>query len=87
MDHAGDAVGGLARFDDLVAEVMAEWRIPGLAMAVVDRGEAPLLRCWGVCDIDSGAPVTPDTVFPICRAGRATPDIEPVKSPAEPMVR
>jgi len=57
---------GLARFDELVAEVMAEWRIPGLALAVVRRNEAPLLRCWGVYDIDTGAPVTPDTVFPIC---------------------
>src|ERR1700730_10027040 len=57
---------GLVQFDELVAEVMAEWRIPGLAMAVVRRNEPPLLRCWGVRDIDTGAPVTPDTVFPIC---------------------
>ena len=56
----------LAQFDEFVAEVMAEWRIPGLAMAVVRRDEAPLLRCWGVRDIDSGAPVMSDTVFPIC---------------------
>jgi CubicO group peptidase (beta-lactamase class C family) len=58
--------GGLAQFDELVAEVMAEWRIPGLAMAVVRRDEPPLLRCWGKRDIDAGAPVAPDTVFPIC---------------------
>src|SRR3984893_19162146 len=57
---------GLAQFGELVAEVMAEWRIPGLAMAVVRRGEAPLLRCWGVRDIETDAAVTPDTVFPIC---------------------
>jgi CubicO group peptidase (beta-lactamase class C family) len=56
----------LARFDPLLAEVMAEWRIPGLAMAVLRRAEPPALRCWGVCDIDTGAPVTTDTVFPIC---------------------
>jgi CubicO group peptidase (beta-lactamase class C family) len=56
----------LARFDPLVTEVMAEWRIPGLAMAVLRRDEPPALRCWGVCDIDTGAPVTTDTVFPIC---------------------
>jgi CubicO group peptidase (beta-lactamase class C family) len=57
---------GLAQFDELVAEIMAEWRIPGLAMAVVRPDAAPLLSCWGVRDIDTGAPVTPDTVFPIC---------------------
>ena len=62
----GIASERLARFHPLVAEVMAEWRIPGLAMAVVRRGEPPALRCWGVCDIDTGAPVTTDTVFPIC---------------------
>ena len=57
---------GLGQFDTLVGEVMAEWRIPGLAMAVVRRDEPPLLRCWGVCDIDTGAPVMLDTVFSIC---------------------
>jgi CubicO group peptidase (beta-lactamase class C family) len=56
----------LTRFDPLVAEVMAEWRIPGLAMAVLRRDEPPALRCWGVCDIDTDAQVTTDTVFPIC---------------------
>jgi CubicO group peptidase (beta-lactamase class C family) len=56
----------LGQFDSLVAEVMAEWRIPGLAMAVVRRDEPPLLRCWGLRDIDACAPVLPDTVFPIC---------------------
>ena len=61
-----EMVSGLAQFDPLVGEVMAEWRIPGLAMAVVRRDELPLLRCWGLRDIDTGAPVAPDTVFPIC---------------------
>jgi len=55
-----------AQFDGLVAQIMAEWRIPGVAMAVVRTDEAPLLRCWGLRDIDTGAPVTPDTVFSIC---------------------
>jgi CubicO group peptidase (beta-lactamase class C family) len=56
----------LDQFDELVAEVMAEWRIPGVAMAVIRGEEPPLLRCWGLRDIDTGAPVAPDTVFPIC---------------------
>ena len=59
-------LAGLAQFYPLVAEVMAEWRIPGLAMAVVRRGEPALFRCWGMRDIESGAPVTSDTIFPIC---------------------
>jgi CubicO group peptidase (beta-lactamase class C family) len=56
----------LAKFDPLVAEVMAEWHVPGLAMAVLRRGEPPAVRCWGTRDIDGGAPVLADTVFPIC---------------------
>lgn len=35
-------------------------------MAVVRKSEPPLLGCWGMRDIDNGAPVMPDTVFPIC---------------------
>src|ERR1700747_549653 len=61
-----ETASGLAQFDELVAEVMAEWRIPGLAMAVVRRGEPPLLRCWGLRDTETDAPVTPETLFPIC---------------------
>jgi len=30
--------GALDQFDALVAEVMAEWQIPGVAMAVVREG-------------------------------------------------
>jgi hypothetical protein len=35
----------LAQFDELAAEVMTKWRIPGLAMAVIRGKESPLLRC------------------------------------------
>ena len=35
---------GLEEFDALIAEVMAEWQIPGLAMAAVRKDEPPLLR-------------------------------------------
>jgi hypothetical protein len=50
----------------LVAEIIAEWQIPGLAMAVLRSAEPPQLRCRGVCDIESGTSVDADTVFPIC---------------------
>jgi CubicO group peptidase (beta-lactamase class C family) len=56
----------LDQFDTRVAEVMAAWQIPGLAMAVVQREKPPLLRCWGLRDVETGAAVGPDTLFPIC---------------------
>jgi len=33
---------------------------------VVRRAEPPWLCCWGLRDVDAGAPVEPDTLFPIC---------------------
>jgi CubicO group peptidase (beta-lactamase class C family) len=45
--------------DALVAEVMAEWQIPGLAMAVVRKDEPPFLRYWGLRDIETGRPLGP----------------------------
>jgi len=33
-----DDIGALDQFDALVADVMAEWQIPGVAMAVVREG-------------------------------------------------
>jgi hypothetical protein len=35
---------GLEEFYALITEVMAEWQIPGLAMAAVRKDEPPLLR-------------------------------------------
>ncbi|HUH84019.1 MAG TPA: serine hydrolase domain-containing protein [Stellaceae bacterium] len=52
--------------DALVAAVMAECHIPGLALAVVRRDAPALLRCWGVRDQDAGVEVDTETLFPIC---------------------
>lgn len=52
-------------FDALITEIIAKGQIPDLAVAVV-REKPPLLRCWGLRDIETSAPVGPDTLFPIC---------------------
>jgi CubicO group peptidase (beta-lactamase class C family) len=52
--------------DALVADTMAEWRIPGLAVAVVQNGEIALLKAYGQRDIEADLPVTTDTQFLIC---------------------
>jgi hypothetical protein len=71
---SGTPSEGLDELDALVAEVMAEWQIPGLALAVVRRDEPPRVCCWGLRDIEGGASVGPDTLFPIeiDGAGRLT---------------
>jgi CubicO group peptidase (beta-lactamase class C family) len=50
----------------LIAEAMDEWKVPGLAVAVVQNGEVALVRAYGHRDVEAGLPVTPDTQFLIC---------------------
>jgi CubicO group peptidase (beta-lactamase class C family) len=50
----------------LIAEAMDEWKIPGLAIAVVQNGEAALVKAYGLRDVEAGLPVTTDTHFAIC---------------------
>jgi CubicO group peptidase (beta-lactamase class C family) len=49
--------------EPLIAEAMDEWKIPGLAVAVVQNGEVALLGAYGLRDIEAGLPVTIDTQF------------------------
>lgn len=49
--------------DDYVRAQMARRKIPGLAVAVVQRGQVVNLRGYGLASIELDAPVTPDTVF------------------------
>ena len=50
----------------LVAEAMDEWKVPGLALAVVQNGEVALVRADGHRNVEAGLPVTTDTQFLIC---------------------
>jgi CubicO group peptidase (beta-lactamase class C family) len=51
--------------DDYVRTEMTNQRLPGLALAVIRDGHEPMLRTYGVGDVDGRMPVTPDTVFRI----------------------
>lgn len=55
----------LDRLDATLEAAMATGDFVGLAVAVVRGGEIEFLKTYGVTDIDSGAPVTPDTQFRI----------------------
>lgn len=56
----------LPEFDTLVADAMSEWKIPGLAIAVVQDGADALLKVYGERDVEAGLPVTTATQFAIC---------------------
>ena len=47
----------------LIAEAMDEWKVPGLAVAVVQNGEVALVRAYGLRDVEAGLKVTTDTQF------------------------
>src|SRR6266851_7894909 len=47
----------------LVTEAMDEWKVPGLAVAVVQNGEVALARARGLRDVEAGLKVTTDTQF------------------------
>src|SRR5262245_20835184 len=47
----------------LITEVMEEWKIPGLAVAVVQNGAVALVRAHGLRDVEAGLKVTTDTQF------------------------
>src|SRR4051794_8270249 len=52
--------------DRLAAEVMADWKVPGAALAVVQDGKLALTRAYGQRDAEAGLPVSPATQFVIC---------------------
>ncbi len=54
---------GLEGFDDFVREVMAEWDVPGLAVAAVKDGEVVVQSTYGLRDAELGLPVTAKTLF------------------------
>src|SRR5437016_8052610 len=47
----------------IIAEAMDEWKIPGLAVAVVQNGEVALVTAYGLRDVEAGLKVTTDTQF------------------------
>jgi CubicO group peptidase (beta-lactamase class C family) len=52
--------------DALAGDAMAEWKVPGVAIAVVQNGETVLLKTYGQRDVEAGLPTTPQTQFAIC---------------------
>src|SRR5499427_6276368 len=50
----------------LIEEVMEEWHVPGLAIAVVREDEPLLLAAYGLRDVEAKLPVTTDTQFALC---------------------
>src|ERR1700674_82560 len=72
MSHAsaGAPTAPISSFDSdldqLAAAVMADWKVPGVALAVVQDGKLALTRSYGERDVQGSLSVTPATQFVIC---------------------
>ncbi len=51
--------------DAFITAVMTEWKVPGLAIAVIKDGQVVLSKGYGYRDVDQKLPVTPRTLFAI----------------------
>lgn len=60
-----NATPALGDFDEYVKRTMADWKVPGAAIAVVKDGKVILSKGYGLRDVDKKLPVTEQTLFPI----------------------
>lgn len=52
-------------FDEWMAQAMKDWKVPGLAIAVVRDGKVVLAKGYGLRDVKNNLPVTSKTLFAI----------------------
>ena len=55
----------LQGFDQWVESVMAEWKVPGLGVAIVEDGKTVFAKGYGWRNVEQQLPMTPDTLFAI----------------------
>ncbi len=55
----------LQGLDDLASSAMKEWKVPGVAIAVVQDGKVIYAKGYGFRDLEQKLPVTTATLFPI----------------------
>ena len=55
----------LQGLDDLAGDAMKQWKVPGVAVAVVQNGKVIYAKGYGYRDVENKLPVTTATLFPI----------------------
>ena len=68
---AAAARGLLEGFDDLASKMMKDWKVPGLALAIVKDGQVVLSKGYGLRNVKQSLPVTPETLFAIGSSTKA----------------
>jgi CubicO group peptidase (beta-lactamase class C family) len=55
----------LKGLDEYISKTMADWKVPGLAVAVIKDGKTIFSKGFGYRDVEKKLPVTPNTIFAI----------------------
>jgi len=61
----------LEGFDQFITDMMKEWNVPGLAIAIVKEGQVIYSKGFGFRDVDKKLKVTPQTLFAIGSCSKA----------------
>ncbi|HMB26667.1 MAG TPA: serine hydrolase domain-containing protein, partial [Blastocatellia bacterium] len=70
-DPVAAAKEALAGFDDIGAEAMKKFEVPGMAIAIVKNKEVIYAKGFGLRDVEKQLPVTADTIFAIGSSSKA----------------
>src|SRR5256886_9532443 len=65
VGRAADQKPTLGDLDTFVDQIMKDWKVPGLAVAVVQDGKVIFSKGYGYRDVDKKLPVTTGTLFAI----------------------
>ena len=57
--------------DRMIETTRKVWNIPGVAVSIVHGDDIVYMKGFGVKRVQSGEPVTPDTLFAICSCTKA----------------
>ncbi len=58
-------------FDNVVEQIRQEWKVPGIAVAIVKDGKVVFAQGYGYRDVQRQLKVTPDTLFAIGSCSKA----------------
>lgn len=62
---ADEPIINFVEFDAYVEKAMQDWLAPGVAVAIIKDGKIIHLKTYGVSNLKSQKPITPQTIFPI----------------------
>ena len=54
VGHSESIAAFIPDLERLITESIDEWKVPGLAVAVVQNGEVALVRPYGLRDVEAG---------------------------------